>query len=55
MVVVLDESEYDAWLDSPQNRMREFLARYPAEQLESEPAPRPTVPKSGSAAAKRSA
>ena len=41
MVVVLDEADYDAWLDSPRDRMRDFLVRCPAEALEAEPAPRP--------------
>lgn len=45
MVVVLDEADYDAWLDAPQNRMREFLSKYPAKQLESEPVPRPKTQK----------
>jgi putative SOS response-associated peptidase YedK len=41
MVVVLDEADYDRWLDAPKDRMRDFLVRYPAEALEAEPAPRP--------------
>lgn len=41
MVVILDEAEYDAWLDAPPARMRDFLQRYPAPELEAEPAPRP--------------
>jgi putative SOS response-associated peptidase YedK len=41
MVVVLDEADYDRWLDAPQARMGDFLQRYPAEALEAEPAPRP--------------
>jgi putative SOS response-associated peptidase YedK len=40
MVVVLDEADYDRWLDAPQARMRDFLTRCPAEALEAEPAPR---------------
>ncbi len=41
MVVVLDEADYDRWLDAPQDQMRGFLARYPAQALTAEPAPRP--------------
>jgi putative SOS response-associated peptidase YedK len=41
MVAVLDEADYDAWLDAPQSRMPEFLARYPADSLAAEPAPLP--------------
>lgn len=41
MVVVLDETDYDAWLDAPKDRMPDFLTRYPSEALEAEPAPRP--------------
>jgi len=40
MVVVLDETDYDRWLDAPKERMRDFLTRYPAQALEAEPAPR---------------
>lgn len=40
MVVVLDEADYDAWLDAPQSRMPDFLGRFPADALEAEPAPR---------------
>jgi putative SOS response-associated peptidase YedK len=40
MIVVLDEADYDRWLDAPQAQMRDFLTRYPAEDLEAEPAPR---------------
>jgi putative SOS response-associated peptidase YedK len=41
MVVVLDEADYDAWLDAPQARMADYLTRYPADALAAEPAPRP--------------
>lgn len=41
MVVVLDEAEYDAWLDCPSERMRSFLRQYPAEQLEARADPKP--------------
>lgn len=41
MVVVLHEADYDAWLDAPAARMREFLQPYPAQSLEAEEAPRP--------------
>jgi putative SOS response-associated peptidase YedK len=40
MVVVLDEADYDRWLDAPIARMRDFLVRCPADALEAEPAPR---------------
>jgi putative SOS response-associated peptidase YedK len=39
MVVVLDEADYDRWLDAPRDRMTDFLQRYPADALEAEPAP----------------
>ena len=45
MVVVLDEADYDAWLDAPPARMRDFLTRYPAQALHGEPAPRPPKPR----------
>lgn len=41
MVVVLDEADYDAWLDAPADRMRDFLQRYPADALDAVPSPRP--------------
>lgn len=40
MVVILDEADYDAWLEAPTPRLREFLKPYPAERLEAHPAPR---------------
>ena len=40
MVVILDEADYDAWLEAPQERVADFLQRYPAELLQAEPAPR---------------
>ena len=40
-VVVLDAADYDAWLDAPAARMRDFLVPCPADRLEAEPAPRP--------------
>lgn len=39
MVVILDEAEYDAWLDCPPERMREFLRPYPADLLDARPDP----------------
>ena len=45
MVVVLHEADYDAWLDAPKSRMRDFLQRCPADALEAEPAPRPPARK----------
>ncbi len=40
MVVILDEAEYDAWLDCPAERMRSFLRPYPAEWLEARADPK---------------
>jgi putative SOS response-associated peptidase YedK len=48
MVVILDEADYDAWLDAPPARMPEFLARYPAQALEAQAAPRPKATRAGS-------
>lgn len=39
MVVVLDESDYDRWLDAPKEQMPSFLTRYPADAMAAEPAP----------------
>lgn len=41
MVVILEEGDYDRWLDAPIDRMPDFLTRYPADGLTAEPAPRP--------------
>jgi putative SOS response-associated peptidase YedK len=41
MVVMLDEADYDRWLDAPQDQMRSFLQQYPAQELTAAPAPRP--------------
>lgn len=41
MVAILDEALYDAWLECPPERMRDFLTRYPAELLVAEPWPLP--------------
>ena len=40
-VVVLDEADYDAWLECPTDRQRDFLLPFPAERLIAEPAPLP--------------
>ena len=40
MVVILDEADYDAWLEAPLARMPDFLKPYPAELLHAEPSPR---------------
>jgi len=40
MVVILDESDYDRWLDAPADQMVGFLNRFPASELVAEPAPR---------------
>ena len=39
MVVILDEAEYDAWLDCPPERMRAFLQPYPADRLDAKADP----------------
>ena len=39
MVVILDEADYDAWLECPVERQRDFLRPFPAERLLAEPAP----------------
>ena len=41
MPVILDEAEYDAWLDCPPQRMMEYMRQFPAERLHAEPAPMP--------------
>jgi putative SOS response-associated peptidase YedK len=41
MVVILDPSEYDAWLDCPADQQASFMRQYPAERLQAEPAPLP--------------
>ena len=33
MVVILNEDSYDAWLDAPAEKSREFFVQYPAEKL----------------------
>jgi len=40
MVVILDEADYDAWLEAPLAQLDAFLKPYPAELLQAEPAPR---------------
>jgi hypothetical protein len=39
MVVILDEAEFSAWLEAPQDRMRSFMRCFPADLLEAEPDP----------------
>ena len=39
MVVILDEAEYDAWLEAPLDRMAGFMRCFPAELLQAQPAP----------------
>lgn len=41
MIVILDESDYDQWLDAPVPKMRDFLRRYPAEAMTTAAAPLP--------------
>jgi putative SOS response-associated peptidase YedK len=45
MVVILEEAEYDAWLDCPEGRMMSFMRPYPADRLEAEPFPIDPVPR----------
>jgi len=40
MVVILDEADYDAWLEAPLARLADYLKPYPADLLHAEPAPR---------------
>ena len=40
MVVILDEADYDAWLDCPPERMKSFLRQFPAARLEARPDPK---------------
>jgi putative SOS response-associated peptidase YedK len=40
MVVILDEADYDGWLEAPPARMGDYLKPFPAELLHAEPAPR---------------
>jgi putative SOS response-associated peptidase YedK len=40
MVVILDEADYDAWLECPLERAMTFMTRYPAQGLEARPDPR---------------
>ncbi len=40
MVVILDEDEYDAWLDCPVDHMAGFMRQFPADRLEAMPWPR---------------
>ena len=40
MVVILDEADYDAWLEAPVTQARDLLLPYPAELLHAEAAPR---------------
>ncbi len=40
MVVILDEIDYDAWLDAPVERMDGFMRTYPAERLVAAPWPK---------------
>ena len=41
MVVILDEADYDAWLNCPVEEQRSFVKQYPAERLMAEAAPKP--------------
>ena len=41
MVVILPEAQYLPWLNAKPQEMPTFLARFPAEELVAEPAPRP--------------
>lgn len=37
MIVVLDEDEYDDWLEAPPEECRQYLDQYPADRLAAEP------------------
>jgi len=41
MVAILDEADFDAWLDCPQDRMMQMLKPWPASNLMAEAAPMP--------------
>lgn len=41
MPVILNEEDYDAWLECPAERMMDFMRQFPADRLEAEPAPLP--------------
>jgi len=43
MVAILDEADYDAWLEAPAARAAQLLRQFPAERLVTEAAPRPAV------------
>jgi len=38
--VILDEADYDAWLEAPLARIGDYLKPYPAELLRAEASPR---------------
>ena len=40
MVVILDPADYDAWLECPVERARDFLKAYPADHMAAEAAPK---------------
>lgn len=40
MVVMLDEADYDGWLEAQLSRLADYLRPYPAELLQADPAPR---------------
>lgn len=44
MVAILDEAEYDRWLEADADQARALLRAYPADGLHAEPAPRPPAP-----------
>ena len=48
MVVILNEDDYDAWLDAPAERSMEFLRQYPAERLVATPEPKAPTKKQSS-------
>lgn len=48
MVVILDDTDYNCWLDCPHERMSDFLVRYPADLLITEAFPLPPRRRSAS-------
>jgi putative SOS response-associated peptidase YedK len=42
MVVILDEADYQAWLNCPPENTKGFMRRFPAERLRAKPWPKPS-------------
>jgi putative SOS response-associated peptidase YedK len=45
MVVILDEADYDPWLDCPVEQAWQFIKQYPADRMYAEPDPVERVPR----------